>query len=1003
MRLKALLLASLAVLLVGSAGAQTRLDGTIVGRVTDSQGLPVPGATVTVSGPALIQSAVEVSDGDGRYRAVRLPPGQYALVVKMDGFKTTEFQGIDVQVGRDLTIDVTIEPSPMSETVTVQVETPVIDARQVKNTQTITKEVIDQLPLARNAITAPTQLAPGVVERTSAGSGRNETNYLVDGANVQAPDQGFSEANISWDAIEEIEFVTTTNPIENYGSIGGTLNLVTRSGSNRFGGMGSYYFTNSGLSQVLLPPEAASALRIGQPSLKEFERDLSGRFSGPIMKDKLWFVVNARRVEDDLVGSFVPVNINGTQYNNYNAPYTQDWFFTKVTSQLAPSVRLFGSWNYTKGDRQFDFTVPARRTQEATRHWSSKEHTGSSQLTWTISNRTLLDARFGLWRFNYSGKSQPGTSLNPAFFDEFTLYEYGRWPAGFDATDKRNYNGSVSISHNLTNRTGSHDLKGGFEYQDLFGGYFFWSENSVQQWRTFNGNPYYYRALNGLTGPHPVLGDGLITLTTASTVENGSGVPSIFERVGVFASDIWQVNDRLTLNLGLRYDNTDNRIQDVRKLPADPLAQAVGEAVFMPRWGINPFGELNSPGQDGRIPWKGFSTQIGVTYALTADRKTVLKGSFGSYQERLLGWHFNFGVPSGGTAFAMNWTDLNNNGQLDAPGVDRWVQANDASPVGLIGTSWQQNIDPNIKTPYMNEYRASIERQIGDFNIGAAGIHRDRKNQMSDLLYDLNTGQYWSGVESGYWVPFETTVPSAGADFPAVPVTAYFQRRDAPAAFNRLTTIPNATARYTALDLTAYRRWRGDWMLGGSVVLAKNYGNYEIAGSTGRGQFQTPNFLTNREDARQPFDRPVQVKLWGSVMLPARVLSSFNFIYFDGSPWNRTVTIQPPAGWAAANGTTVTSQTVWLETRGDRRNQSTANLDVRFEKQFDLGTTRRLGLFVDVFNLTGFSYLTFQPNPGGTWAPEGPNTTAGRFTPAAVGPLGQVGVRTVRLSARFTF
>jgi hypothetical protein len=240
-------------------------------------------------------------------------------------------------------------------------------------------------------------------------------------------------------------------------------------------------------------------------------------------------------------------------------------------------------------------------------------------------------------------------------------------------------------------------------------------------------------------------------------------------------------------------------------------------------------------------------------------------------------------------------------------------------------------------------------------------------------------------------------VPAAGADFPAVPVTAYFQRANAPAAFTRLTNVPNATARYAALDLTAYRRWRGDWMLGGSVVFAKNYGDYEIAGGTGRGQFQTPNYLTNRQDARQPFDRPVQVKLWGSLMLPGRLLASYNFI------WNRTVTVQPPPAWAAANGATITSQTIWLETRGDRRNQAVSNLDMRVEKQFRVGGSRQIGLFIDGFNLTGFSYLTFQPNPGGTWAPDGPNTTAGRFTPAAVGPLGQVGVRTFRLSARYTF
>ena len=1003
MRFRTLLFSCLLLLLAGSATAQTRLDGTIVGRVLDSQGLPVPGATVTVFGPALIQPAVTTTGEDGRYRAGRLPPGTYTLRVQIDGFKTTELSRIDVQVGKDIELDAVLEPSALVETVTVEAPVPVIDTRQVKNAQNITKEVIDQLPLSRNLILGPTALAPGVVERTSAGSNRNETNYLVDGANVQAPDQGYSEANISWDAIEEIEFVTTTNPIENYGSIGGTLNLVTRSGSNVFKGMGSYYFTNRDLSQILLPKEHSASLKIGQPSLKEFERDFSFRLSGPVMKDRLWFVGNYRAFQDEILGSFVPVNINGVPYDNYNAPYEQHWGFGKLTAQITPKIRWFGSWNYSKGDRPNDFSVPPRRTLAATRHWQAKEHTVSTQLTYAMSNTTLLDARFGIWRFNYTGSSQPGTEQNPAFFDEFTGYQYGRWSSGFDATDKRNYNGSVSVMHLKDNWLGSHELKGGIEYQDMFGGFFFWSQNSISQWRTFNEDVYYYRALNGLNEPHPTLGDGRITLMTASTEENGSGVPSIFERVGVYASDLWRVHDRLTLNLGLRYDNTTSRIEDVTKTPADPLAQAIGEAVFLPRWGINPFGDLSSKGQENRIPWRGFSTQLGLAYDLTADRKTIFKASYGRYQERLLGWHFNFGVPSGGSSFPMNWFDLNNNRQLDAPGADRYEQANNASPVGLIGTTWHQNIDPDIKTPYMNEYRGAVERQLGDFNVGVAGIFRDRKNQISDLLYDLQSGTYWSDVNSGYWIPFETTVPAAGPDFPAVPVTLYFQSRNAPASFTRLANVPEATARYSALDITAQRRWKDNWMVGGSVVFSKNYGNYEIAGGTGRGQFQTPNFLINREDARQPFDRPVVVKMWGSVMLPWQVRSSFNFIYTDGAPWNRTVTIQPPASWAAANGATTASQSVWLETRGDRRHQSTSNLDMRLEKLFRVAKKHEIGLFVDGFNLTGFSFLTVESNPAGTWSPEGPNSTLGRYTPASIGARAQSGVRTFRLSVRYSF
>ena len=994
-----------AVLTATAALAQTRLDGTISGGVVDSQRLGVPGATVTVSSPALIQTTVVTTGPDGRYRATRLPVGTYTVQVEMDGFNTAQVRDIVLAVGQTLEINVTLDPSPVSEVVTIVAQQPVIDKAQVKNVQTISKDVVEQLPLSRDPILGPTQLAPGVVERTVAGSGRNETNYLVDGANVNAPDQGFAEANISWDAIEEIEFITTTNPMENYGSIGGTLNLVTRTGSNNLHAMAQYYFTNKDLSQVLLPEENSDTLNIGQPALKEYERDLSARVAGPVVKDRLWFVANYRNFDDEQLGSFVPVSINGVQYDNYNATYNQRWAFAKLTAQISPSVRWFGSWNWTEGDRPNDFSVPARRTQEATRHWQAKQHTASSQLTWTMSSRTLLDFRFGLWRFNFLGSLQDGTENNPAYSDAFTGYQWGRWARAHGATDKRNYNGSLGITHFVDGWGGSHEFRGGLDYQDLNGDFTFWNENSVFDWRAYNQNLYYYRGLHGLSAPDPVLGDGLITFTTAAASQGGApATPALFTRVGGFVSDIWHVNDRLTLNLGLRYDTTSSQIGDVVKGPSDPLAQAIGEAVFVPRWGVNPFGTLTSEGKDDRIPWKGFSASVGFAYDLTGDSKTILKGSFGRYQQRLLGWHFDAGVPSGDANFPMNWFDLNGNQQLDPPGVDRYVQANNASPLGLVGTTWHENIDPNVKTPYMNEFRAGIERQLGDFNVGVAGIYRDRKNQISDLLYDLKTGEYWSDVDSGYWIPFTTTVPAAGAEFPAVPVTMYFQSTDAPARFTRLTNVPDeATARYTALDITVNRRWKGNFLLGGSVVFSKNYGTYGIAGDTGFGQFQDPNFPINREDARQPFDRPVVVKLWGSVMLPGQVRASFNFIQSQGAPWNRTVTVRPPAAWAAANGASTASESIWLETRGARRDQSTTNLDLRVEKLFRLNDKHEIGVFADAFNATGFSYLTFQSNPGGTWSPAGENTTAGTFSPASTGARTQVGVRTVRLSIRYRF
>ena len=116
-----------------TAVAQTRLDGTIEGQVVDSQGLMVPGATVTVSSPALIQTAVVTTGPDGRYRAIRLPNGIYTVAVTMDGFKTRELTGIELSVGRVLVINVGLEPGGATESVTVVAKTPVIDTQQVKN------------------------------------------------------------------------------------------------------------------------------------------------------------------------------------------------------------------------------------------------------------------------------------------------------------------------------------------------------------------------------------------------------------------------------------------------------------------------------------------------------------------------------------------------------------------------------------------------------------------------------------------------------------------------------------------------------------------------------------------------------------------------------------------------------------------------------------------------------------------------------------------------------
>ncbi|MGC8746868.1 MAG: carboxypeptidase regulatory-like domain-containing protein, partial [Candidatus Saccharicenans sp.] len=151
-----------------------------------------------------------------------------------------------------------------------------------------------------------------------------------------------------------------------------------------------------------------------------------------------------------------------------------------------------------------------------------------------------------------------------------------------------------------------------------------------------------------------------------------------------------------------------------------------------------------------------------------------------------------------------------------------------------------------------------------------------------------------------------------------------------------------------------------------------------------------------------PYSRPVVIKLYGTFNLPYQIMFSFIFQHIDGSPWGRTVTVVPPADWAAANNVSSVRYSIYVEPPGTRRNEAYDNLDIRFQKDFLLGPGR-LGFYMDVFNLLGAYTLTIAKNPGGTWRPADDNTTVGTYTPGSTGLRGFSGSRQFRFSVLYSF
>ena len=991
--------------LVFSLEAQVSQTGSIRGIVTDQNGEPLPGVSVTVTSPSLIGTQSTITNDKGVFRVPSLPPGVYEVKLELPGFKTLIQSGIVVRVGMTVEIGFKMEQSQLAEEVTVVATAPTVDIVNTKNTQNITEEVLAKVPLARSVYSA-IQLAPGTVERTIHGSARNDAAYSIDGVVTNAPDQNYGEANISWDMIEEIELITAGATAEAFNAIGGYINVVTKSGGNNFSGAAQAYYTNENMAEVIMPEEALETLGLSKPEFAKYDWETSGTLGGPIFRDRLWFLGNFRLARQTRYGTFRPTVILGKKYDTYDWIYNQYWGFLKLTTQLRENVRAFFMLSYHNQHRP-NISRAWYLTKEANTDHRTKAWTGTGNINWTLNSNTFIDARYGFWYFNYDGTTPVEEVIGqPSFIDGYTSYRWG-YPWASDFTRKRVAQGSVKLTRFQDDFLGGdHEFKAGFEIDRSSGGWGFYKPNPLT-WYYYNGSPYYYRGLYGIDYPDPVNGDGRVAFAAfGPELKNDQGTKGIKTRFSVFMQDAYTLfKNRLSINFGIRYDHIATKIPVLKKYASNsPVAIAIGNYYFKPEYGFNPFEEITYPEWDNPFPYDFIGYNVGFSWDPFGTARTAIKASFGRYAEGLPTWYYDEAHPIGGAAsFSFDWFDLNENGQPDAPPIDKYVWTGGANPRQMVDIeSMKLSIDPNVKIPFNYEFHTSIEHELfRDFKLSIGYIYRTRKNLISDPYYDVETGTYWSDADSGYWVPFQTTIPAYG-DFPATDVTMYFMKADHPDIFNRVTNVKGAKVKYEAVEVAFEKRMSHGWQLGGSLVLSRNKGNFRISSGWVYGQFNNPNQLINAY-GDQPYSRPVVAKLYGSYILPYRFIISFFYVHSSGSPWNRTVRVVPPADWAAEHGTNTWSYTINVEPPGSHRTQPQDNVDLRLEKEFTLGDYGTLGVFVDIFNVFGYTRWNVQINPGGTWRPDDEKSSSGTFIPGWTGLTGSSGTRVIKVSVRFSF
>ncbi len=881
-----------AVLLTFTPAAEAqRVTGQISGTVKDGSGAVLPGVAVTLSGEKIMGNQTAVTTANGFYRFRALPPGEYDLSFVLDGFSTQNRSKVRVALGATTVEDVEMTVGDLTEAITVVGEAPVIDTESNEVGVNYGRDWVESAPVARSSFNDLVAAAPGSLRagdtgfagaRTMVfGSSYDENSFQIDGADVN--DNFFNEqlAELNVDTIEEIEVLSLGAPAE-YGNLTGAVyNIVTRQGSNTFHGDINVFKQTDSLTESNTTAEQDG----GFPFKRDDFTDYSIQIGGPLAQDRAWFFLSYQRQEDSSAAVGVDPVI-GTDVDEF------DRLFGKLNFQINPSHKIQISYNLDESVSEF---APSLNTSASTAELrTGKTPTPAIGYTGVLTDDTLLDVRFtgfyGDVSFGPRDPNQPRDlprfyALDTGFISGGAYYFYELEP------ERSTLNAKVShLADDFLG--GSHDFRFGVQY----------NESSA-------GGLYGYNDLILTYGPGYTYGYGYTRVPFSYSGNT--------EAIGFFVDDTVRVNERLTLNLGVRYD--DNRAFSEQQAELDENLQPTG--VTFPEF--------------EHYTWEYVSPRLGFNYQLTQDGRTLLKGHAGRYHRAIATGEFaNVIGPSIKPIFGGFY-------DLETGTFDELFQLTDNANL---------MVDPDYKSPRTDQLILSLERQIGDNTALTVSLVNKRGR---DFAAWRDTGGLYETVT---WIDGDYDldgVVDPGADPNATGNPIELLRLVGGDRFFVITNRSEMDNDIDAASISVNRRMANNWSLNGSITYLKSEGRTpdSLGGSSlqqrGGLQFRTfgrnPNDFVN-SDGRLRGDVPLQAKAQFIYQLPKGFLVSSNFVYRDGA--NRVRRVNVPR------------EVTNLSTRipGQRRGTfgrlpSAMFLDARVQKDFDLKNDMSVAIFADIFNL----------------------------------------------------
>ncbi len=975
---------------IGPARAQQQ-TGTIYGRVTDQSGAAVPGVTVTLTGPVLLQPLTATSSETGSYLFPSVEIGAYSVKFELAGFRTFIQNDIRITVGFNAQVNAQMLVSTVEETVQVSSEAPIVDTRMTGTKTTFSNEALQTIPSARDPWVILQQTAGIAMDRENIGGNMSgqQSNYVSRGANptnnkwsldgVDITDMaatGGSPSYYDFDAFEEMTINTGgVDVTQQTGGVG--INLVTKSGSDKLRGSARFYRTNDKFESTNITDDMRTRGASAGNPIQDI-KDYGFEVGGPIKRGRAWIwgSFGKQNVGVGVVNFYEPTPscqtlkadvgkdpLSHSLEDVQNCLNTDSTLLT--TTNVKTEVQLF------KGNKLTVFNNFAKKERNA------RNASDTTPIESTVKQTDVTDKSFGAWGWvtgpNPTYKFGDQWVLNDRMLVEVQYAHVGNnFILDYHDPSLVNVQPYLIVSTGLNGRStpdnsqsvnvrpvnevlfnSTYFLPGamGGDHSFRVGGY--WRDAQSYGSTHTPGNAVArfpnQAEFNSGTDCLTVDANG-IPVCQAVLTRDGQSTYDL-SNIAVYGQDTF-VRGRFTLQAGLRFD----RIHD------QALSASVTANPLQPTW----LPAVNFPGADPKVVFNNFSPRVGLTYDVLGDGKTLLKANYAIYWGQVgTGVIASTLNPVSRVAARYGWYDYNN---------DKFVQSNELVSCTTTGTcrpalvtdtlttptgNWDpknptsvttaNTVDPNIKNDKTQEFIVGFDRQIGSrFAVSVNYIYRRYNNLQwpanQPLVGVATDGSDYTAVS--YNAPASTCLASQSARCPTV---TYYTPNFFLPAVSVLTNRPFHRS-FNGVEIAGTKRMSSHWLLNASYTWNSTIQNYE------NGSIQDPTNILNAQNGYQ-YDYLTAGSGLGNVYVNAKWLAKVGGVYQAPFDFNVSAFYNARQGYPFEpyilspnrpnNGGTVN---ILLDPVGNNRLPNFQNMDFKLERPIKVGTTRWIPS-MDIFNL----------------------------------------------------